>query len=362
MDTFEELVRYCNEDHHLGALLLTGEWGCGKTYLIDNNLTEALSSTHFIVRVSFLGVDSVEALNDSIRKQYLLVCTPFLGKLKQEREKRGNFISALNNVLLSLNSVGSSVASAVVAIDPLEYIPLEPVVEDLRNKAVKKRVVLVFDDLNRSQLDWGKFVGTINEYCENKGFTTIVVGDMEAFKAAETFDVMLYKTVKEKTIARTVQYTPDFEAIIHSILTKSVWPSQEYADFLVENEQRINDVFAGDSSDRKSKIRKYHNIRSLRCALQEFYRLFEVLTELQAPEIGQYLCSFIAYMIVSRNGINRDGQPSFDNREEEIKLLYPDYRPELLSDDIREWVEDGIWDEGSISDYISDRIQMEERR
>ena len=41
MDTLEELVRYCNEDHHLGALLLTGEWGCGKTYLIDNNLTEA---------------------------------------------------------------------------------------------------------------------------------------------------------------------------------------------------------------------------------------------------------------------------------------------------------------------------------
>ena len=285
MNTLEELVRYCNEEHHLGALLLTGEWGCGKTYLIDNNLAEALSSTHFIVRVSFLGVDNVEALNESIRKQYLFVCTPFLSN------------------------------------DPQDYIPLEPVVEDLHDKGVKKKVVLVFDDLNRSQLDWGKFVGTINDYCENKGFTTIVVGDMEAFKAAETFDVMLYKTVKEKTIARTVQYTPDFEAIIHSILMKSVWPSQEYADFLVENEQRINDVFAGDSSDRKSKIRKYHNIRSLSCALQEFYRLYELLTELQVPEIRQYLYSFIAYMIVSRNGINRDGRPSFDNREEEIKLL-----------------------------------------
>ena len=70
MNTLEELVRYCNEEHHLGALLLTGEWGCGKTYLIDNNLAEALSSTHFIVRVSFLGVDNVEALNESIRKQY----------------------------------------------------------------------------------------------------------------------------------------------------------------------------------------------------------------------------------------------------------------------------------------------------
>ena len=138
-------------------------------------------------------------------------------------------------------------------------------------------------------------------------------------------------------------------------------PSQEYADFLVENEQRINDVFAGDSSDRKSKIRKYHNIRSLSCALQEFYRLYELLTELQVPEIRQYLYSFIAYMIVSRNGINRDGRPSFDNREEEIKLLYPDYRPELLSEDIREWIEDGIWSEESIYRHIHEWIQNEER-
>ena len=65
-------------------------------------------------------------------------------------------------------------------------------------KKAKKRVVLVFDDLNRSQLDWGKFVGTINEYCENKGFTTIVIGDMEAIRANPKFDTMLYKTVKEK--------------------------------------------------------------------------------------------------------------------------------------------------------------------
>ena len=184
------------------------------------------------------------------------------------------------------------------------------------------------------------------------GFFTPIPGKREE----EHFDtdsiqksVMLYKTVKEKTIAR------------NSILTKSVWPSQEYADFLVENEQRINDVFAGDSSDRKSKIRKYHNIRSLSCALQEFYRLYELLTELQVPEIRQYLYSFIAYMIVSRNGINRDGRPSFDNREEEIKLLYPDYRPELLSEDIREWIEDGIWSEESIYRHIHEWIQNEER-
>lgn len=256
-NTLNELIRYCNEEKHLGALLLTGEWGCGKTYLIDRDLTDALQSTHFIVRVSFLGIDSVEALNEAVRKQYLTICTPFLGKIKQGREhlKTGrNFFTALADALAALNPVQGGIASAFVAVDPLEYVPLEPVVEDFREK-VKKRVVLVFDDLNRSQLDWGKFVGTINEYCENKGFTTIVIGDLEAIRANPGFDKMLYKTVKEKTIACTVRYLPDFHRIVESILEETAWPSQQYADFLKAHVQTITDVFCNDVSDRNAKVK-----------------------------------------------------------------------------------------------------------
>ena len=341
MNTLDELIRYCNEEKHLGALLLTGEWGCGKTYLIDRDLADALCSTHFIVRVSFLGIDSIEALNEAIRKQYLTICTPFLGRLNQERERLksgGNFINALTKTLSLLNPVQGGIASAFVAVDPLEYVPLEPVVEDFHDKKVKKRVVLVFDDLNRSQLDWGKFAGTINEYCENKGFTTIVIGDMEALRASPKFDVMLYKMVKEKTITRTVRYLPDFQKVVNGILEKTAWPNQEYADFLKENVQVITDVFCGEELDRKSSVKKYHNLRSLICALQEFCRLYEILTKLRVPEIGRYLYSFIVYILISRNGINKDGQPDFKFREEDIKLLYPGYSSDSLPESIVQWI------------------------
>ena len=353
VSTLDELVRYCSEEKHLGALLLTGEWGCGKTYLIEHDLAETLRGTHFIVRVSLLGVDTAERLNEAIKKQYIMVCTPFLGKLKQEQERHTDIFTAINRILGSVNPVGGGIASAFGAVDPLDYIPIEPVVEDLHDKRVKKRVVLVFDDLNRSRLDWSKFVGTINEYCENKGITTIVIGDMDTFKEAADVDIRLYKTVKEKTIARTVRYLPDYRAIIHSILTETVWPSQEYGDFLLENEQSIYDVFVRDPADPKGRLRKYHTIRSLRCSLQEFYRLYEILTERESPEILPYLYSFIVYLIVSRNGIERDGKPSIDSTEEEIKQLYPDYRPDLLTDDIRQWIDEGIWEKESILRHIS---------
>ena len=47
MNTLNELLYYCEEPEPVGAVLLTGEWGCGKTYLIDNELKEALENrTH----------------------------------------------------------------------------------------------------------------------------------------------------------------------------------------------------------------------------------------------------------------------------------------------------------------------------
>ena len=42
MRTLDELMYYCEEPEPVGAVLLTGEWGCGKTYLMDTEMKEAL--------------------------------------------------------------------------------------------------------------------------------------------------------------------------------------------------------------------------------------------------------------------------------------------------------------------------------
>ena len=36
MDLVEELKSYCDINNPIGALMLSGEWGCGKTYFIIN--------------------------------------------------------------------------------------------------------------------------------------------------------------------------------------------------------------------------------------------------------------------------------------------------------------------------------------
>ena len=46
MDTLKELENYCNIKQPVGALMLTGEWGCGKTYLLNEELIKSLKKTH----------------------------------------------------------------------------------------------------------------------------------------------------------------------------------------------------------------------------------------------------------------------------------------------------------------------------
>jgi len=63
VDTLEELKYYCEENQPVGAMLLNGEWGCGKTYLIDHDLKEALKNTYIIIRVSLFGLNSIDELS-----------------------------------------------------------------------------------------------------------------------------------------------------------------------------------------------------------------------------------------------------------------------------------------------------------
>lgn len=53
-NTIDDVIYYCNEGDPLGALMLIGEWGCGKTYLIEHDLKDILSKTHIINSTYFI--------------------------------------------------------------------------------------------------------------------------------------------------------------------------------------------------------------------------------------------------------------------------------------------------------------------
>lgn len=67
MNTLQEIKYYCETKEVAGAFMLTGEWGCGKTYFIENDLKSELENNFIILRISLFGLDSIENIKKLFR-------------------------------------------------------------------------------------------------------------------------------------------------------------------------------------------------------------------------------------------------------------------------------------------------------
>ena len=367
MSTLSELIHYCQDKKPVGAMLLTGEWGSGKTWLITEALQKALADTHVIIRVSLFGMNSIGVLNETLHRQWLYKCSPMLSKM-DERKKRlkeeGGLLDVLGSLLMDISPAAGGVASTVMSFDPIDYIPMEPEVKDLRS-GQKKSVVLVFDDPDRTRLNLTDLLGCINDYCENQKFHTIIVTSEEFIKATAQEDVLGYSTAKEKVIAYRVRYTPDYAEVIRSVLAEQLWQSEDYAAFLTEQEGRILDVFAGgeEEPEESAELGKTHNLRSLIIALKQFYRIYSHLVENGTQNIGDYLASFLAYTLAVKSGVLKNGMLSYQVTEEEIARLYPQYSAETLPPTARKWIRYGYWDSNEFeSELISSKMKVLKER
>lgn len=275
MGTLDELIHYCKKEHPARSMVLVGESGCGKTYLIETELREALKDTHFIIRVSLFGINSIAALHDAIKKQWLYSLTPLLSKLSShpdQIEKGHSFVKALNSILMTIYPQAGNFSSAM--LNSLDYIVATPVVEDHITKK-EKRVVLVFDDVDRTRLNRTELLGCINDYCENQRFNTILIANREYFMNPDQEMEDFIRAAKEKTVAYTVLNRPDFGKIVHAVLEGLNWRTEEYTEFLKEHEQAILELFASEPEsfsihETDRALIKNHSIRSLITSLESF--------------------------------------------------------------------------------------------
>ena len=350
MDILGELVHYCKQEDPIGALMFQGEWGSGKTYLIEHDLKEALKDTHIIVRISLFGIGEAKAMQETVRQKWFEGCEPLLVKLHEYKEKNKG-LSSLLNILAKLKfPVGDIVSS----LDIMSTITIKPKVKDIKTQEEKK-VVLVFDDVERSRMNPLVFYGLINEYRENQHFNVILVSNMESFSIGRG-DNVTYQLLKNKVVSETVSHVPDPYEVIHSIIANKKWRTKEYGLYLADKEKLIADVFAC-KPEEKAEVEAFHNFLSLIEGLESFYRVFYHLTEEGKEVPDKCLTSFLAYFMVSRNGLRRSGQLSFEYDDEDIRKLYPVYDDKYMPASLRNWIADGLWDKEA---FLSDIEKISE--
>ena len=70
MDLIEELKSYCDINNPVGALMLSGEWGSGKTYFIKKFI-KSVKDKYVFVCISLFGIDSLDKLRVDVKKKWL---------------------------------------------------------------------------------------------------------------------------------------------------------------------------------------------------------------------------------------------------------------------------------------------------
>ena len=387
MDTLEELKYYCNEPEPVGALMLTGEWGCGKTYLLNNILTEALKGTHIILRVSLFGIESIEEVRKEVKRCWLYAFAeskePISGMAEKAKKVGGVIKTVAEKGSELLPDSIKTIANGVLSLNAIDFVKIE-------SEMGEKKVVLIFDDLERANISTSDLLGCINDYCENLHINTIVVANEEKIKSTGN-DKIKYDEIKEKIIQRTVRYSPDFSSVISNVVDAMVCGaesgSETYKEFLRNNEDAISAIFSGSSiegipldqlvsyqysgnsrevlENEKEKIRELlkqrpHNIRSLKCALQDFKRIYCLLDEKTIKNKEKWLFTYLSYVLSFRAGLvsesSRYGTLFSDNK---IAILYPGfYNDKYITGAIKHWVRYGEWNQEILEaelDYTVDR-------
>ncbi|MDO6788758.1 hypothetical protein Q4589_14280 [Cobetia marina] len=214
------------------AVLVTGEWGVGKTYQVLKLFEE--DERYYI---SLFGIGSIEQIDAEV----VALCNPVLSRLSVGIEQAGQ---AANN--LGGGFVFSSLSSAAF--------------NAVFKKSVNPDRVLIFDGLERSLLDMGDLLGVINQYVEHHGFCVIVI-------AHDKKIIDDISSVKEKVFGQTlrVELKADdaYDAFILLVDSK-------YRDILTRLKSLIVDIFF---------MSENNSLRVLRHVVEDIARLLSCLSK-----------------------------------------------------------------------------------
>lgn len=393
MNTVDELVDYCRELEPVGALMLSGEWGCGKTYLIEHDLKDALNTEAIVLRISLFGISAAEEIHFAVRNQWVdeYCKAKKIDKFSKHIKKVKNFLGKLPFLPELVQGISTTDISIFFHFG---------------NQIDSKKVILVFDDLERCKMDSSDVLGIINDYCENQKFHTIIVANQERINSQQTWQQLngtieltengkstskyagtaliefstppqkesaglSYSEIKEKIIQRTITYLPDYKQLVHNTIDSLIFEDDSYRNFITNCEDGLLNLFTPDNCDFSNETNSTkesegnyppppHNLRSLKCALTDFHRIYRLLQSSGIDNIENWLYSFTAYMIAYKADITGNDEHERIFGESDVQKLYPAFHSRYFLNCAREWVLHGIWNEQSVKNEIA-HVLMRDR-
>lgn len=264
MEALDEAVKnYIGKENTQYALMISGNWGIGKTFywknIIEKNVIPKINKkrekegVYKTLYISLYGVGSFDEINNKIlfsrmpkilsKKAFKLIT--ILGT---------KFISGISNFF----SVGNIEVSS----------------KEINEMLSLKNHIMVFDDLERiDDIDtFKKALGIINHFAEHRNQKIIIITNQD--KIIENFYSNTkedWRKLKEKTVNEEIIFLPDYNYIIEQLAISYKKEKTDLSDYLQNNLETIKHAFFNSNSG---------NLRSLIFSLDKFKLLYEKIKEL----------------------------------------------------------------------------------
>ena len=225
----EPLLNYKNQSNPGYALLITGEWGAGKTYTILNYFSE-----NAVYYISLYGLSSEVDIHTNIFSAM---------------HPKKNAIKTINKIFddIHINALSLRLSPAKI---------LAAIMNPPKNELIKKDKIIVFDDLERCKVDLNETLGAINKYVEHHGCRVIVICNDKNTSLALS---------KEKLFGMTLKVSPNIEEAFDSFTQQ-----KKYKVIKEKFKNLILDIF------RASEIK---SLRILKHTINDCLLLYSVLEE-----------------------------------------------------------------------------------
>ena len=149
--------RYLNDKLYNYAILIDGEWGCGKTFFVKNTLREALVDEP-IKYISLYGCKTIEEVKEKI------LFSVFFNKDKSEIKK-----------IDTIKNSGKAICEAIT--DKINIIPNISITSFCWDWIDFSKSLYIFDDLERCDCQLNVVFGLINEIVEHQNAKVIIVAN-----------------------------------------------------------------------------------------------------------------------------------------------------------------------------------------
>ena len=222
------IQHYVEKDRTKSAIMLTGEWGIGKSFYIQQNLTAFLKEKQIdCVILSLYGLKTIEEVSKSI------YCELRLKKLQIN-----------NEVIAAGKLIAKTCIKGLISHAGINLESFSQEVQELYNSIDLSGKLIILEDIERSQIDILDLLGYVNSLVEQDGVKVLLVAnELEILRYDEieypqpkneqdflwpeeesrtskrpTEKTLKYFAIKEKTISDTIQFEGNFESAVPQII------------------------------------------------------------------------------------------------------------------------------------------------